>query len=272
MEEDKSLGDRRPPFKPFETNSDRMQELIPFFALGEPEIAVVDDILAGLSEGEISSERERFSSRIQNFEGFGQEKYADLQYWICQKVGLCFNMGLQNSSGLDLLDIGTGGGHLLAVLKHLGHNPIGIDVRNDLYQALALLLRVDRRVQRVRPLSPLKTLGARFDLITIHWPGFDVSGEPRRPWGSEEWKFLWNDLAVNHLKPGGTLHVQLNRRGAGGDAEERVYSPEVLRLARLFGGVGDMRGGEIIFRETQPDRFAGGSILFKIRSRLSRYA
>ncbi len=158
--------------------------------------------------------QDKWSSVFEEFDRTGPYKYADLPFWIGHKVRLAMLMDLHKSPPKTILDIGMGAGHFAAVCRAMGHTVVGTDIVEPIYEDICALLKVDRRHAPSVKRQPLPDLGARFDLVTIIWQVFHVldylpSGD-RIHWTPEDWGFLFDDLAVNHMKPGGRIYCQLN--------------------------------------------------------------
>ena len=71
-----------------------------------------------------------------------ERKYLDNDYWFRLSRNQAKALGLDVSPRLDILDIGLGSGHFVAVCRGLGHHCIGLDqVGGSSYQECA---EVDR--------------------------------------------------------------------------------------------------------------------------------
>ena len=128
-----------------------------------------------------------------------------------------------------MLDIACGGGVLLFCMQHFGHKAIGIDVSLPIFDEMAALLEVDRRICPVYPNEPLQ-LSGEFDLITCIMPGFAVLQRPKRPWTCTEWAFFLSDVR-DHLSGDGRFFTRMAKNPT-------QYGNEALRQALAHAYVG----------------------------------
>src|SRR5213078_3428420 len=170
-------------------------------------------VLAGLDQIRLAEIQKRYAG----------EKYADVDQWLRVNRERAQDLKLHRSSPQRVLDLGCGGGFFLFILKHLGHDVVGLDIDvQPLYRELVELFALPRVVWTIKPFEPLPDLGQRFDWITAFSISFDraVSGRPR--WGPREWNFLLEDLQQRHLDPGGKMYFELNPGVSG-----NFYTPEL---------------------------------------------
>jgi hypothetical protein len=141
-------------------------------------------------------------------------KFLDLKTFLPMTIARAHFIGLHESKGLEILDIGTGTGYFPVVCKYYGHSAMAIDQNgNQVFEDVTKWLNVDRRTWKIRAFQPISHLGQRFDLVTAFMVNFDRSEAPEpRPWTTREWDFFLADLVHNHLKAGGRLVMLLNRR------------------------------------------------------------
>jgi SAM-dependent methyltransferase len=183
-------------------------------------------------------------------------KYADYRLWVPFNACRVGALGLQNSSPQRLLDIGCGPGYFLAACRACGHDVYGIDapeniltpterrVYSELLGALALQDCVaPLLIERYIPMA-LRQTG--YDLITAFWICFNRHRQPDE-WSAEEWKFFVND-ALQHLRPQGVLHLELNANPERYGAAE-FYDAATLEYFRSVGTV--ERGLVRIRKDTQ---------------------
>lgn len=71
-------------------------------------------------------------------------KFLDVPAWVRAHALLAEEIGLLSLPSGRVLDIGSGGGHLLAVCKAYGHDPLGLDVPNALYAELFQMYGIAR--------------------------------------------------------------------------------------------------------------------------------
>ena len=178
-------------------------------------------------------------------------KYGDIPYWIASKVPHAIALGLDKSPPMNILDIGTGCAHLLAVANALGHRSVGIDVSYQLYDDVCAALGIDRRIIPVKAREKLPGFGMRFDLITAIWTTFNNYGAqtPNSPdvyWGTEEWDFFLRDLRDNHANPGARVYLELNQEWQPGGKTVAHNKPLHEWFRQNWGGVGE--DGKIILK------------------------
>ncbi len=137
-------------------------------------------------------------------------KYLDVAEWMPTNVKRVRDIRLFRAPPVQrVLDIGSGAGWFLFIVKCLGHEPLGLDIDEEpIYRETFALLGLPRVIHRIEAHQPLPILGAPFDLITAHMTCFN-----RRPdgshWGPDEWMFFLDDLA-KRLSKTGRLHLDLN--------------------------------------------------------------
>jgi SAM-dependent methyltransferase len=86
-------------------------------------------------------------------------KFLDCRRWLPRNVERAFELELQHSVPLTILDIGCGAGYFLLVARSLGHDVIGLDVPPDgfaddlqrlVFPGLLRALRLEDRVVCIR--------------------------------------------------------------------------------------------------------------------------
>ena len=159
----------------------------------------------------------------------GQLKYLDCAYWICQKLIIAHRLELDNSEPKRVVDIGMGGGHFSFVLQHFGHETVGIDIANPVYEDICKTLGVKRITQAVALGTPLAVEG-RFDLVTAFAAQFfKVRGGGI--WSTNDWKHFLRDLIDLSMRSPGRIYFTLNRMPR--DANHQV---NIADVAAEFGG------------------------------------
>ena len=128
-------------------------------------------------------------------------------------------MGLHQTKGLKVLDIGCGPGWFLAVANHLGHDCTGMDLPLEMirpedrlaYTAVPEILHCADRIIRtsIEKFTPIPAAGP-YDLIACTLVCFDGHWNDT-PWGAEEWEYFLDD-ALGKLNPGGQLYLELNNK------------------------------------------------------------
>jgi SAM-dependent methyltransferase len=148
-------------------------------------------------------------------------KYTNVEDWISSAVRHVRSLRLDRGPRLKILDIGSGAGYLLFVLKQLGHEVFGLDLDEPpFYGEMFELLALERVIWRIEPFEPLPNVARKFDLITAFAICFNGHGN-EKVWGPEEWEFFLDDLNKNYLTPGGRISLALNPEPYG------RYTPEL---------------------------------------------
>jgi SAM-dependent methyltransferase len=182
--------------------------------------------------------------------GYGHEnyvwyKYLNIEKYVPFNVRLCHLIGLHSMPPQRVLDIGCGGGLFMYCARYFGHDPVGIDVENELLGGMAEAFGVDRRIAPVKPYRPASIEG-RYDLITCIATGFnryvDANGTVTGMWSSPEWRFFLSDLE-RLLNPDGRVFLRLNRGREAKEKGEYFYDE---RLGRAFAH-GNLRSTEVLF-------------------------
>ena len=154
-------------------------------------------------------------ARIRERHGVADEKvqaakYLDLGEWMPTNVRRVRDLRLRPAPPRRrVLDIGSGAGWFLHVVRELGHDGLGLDIDEEpIYRETFALLGAPRVIHRIEPFQPLPDLGAPFDVVTAHMTCFNRRADGSH-WGLEEWDWFLRDLA-RHLAPGGRAHFDLN--------------------------------------------------------------
>jgi SAM-dependent methyltransferase len=160
----------------------------------------------------------------------GELKYLDCPFWIYQKLLFAQHLGLIGGSAKRVLDIGMGGGHFSYVLGHLGHEAVGIDIPNPIYEDICSALDVVRITRTVRRDQPVLDSDERFDLVTAFAAQFFNEGGGKI-WTTSEWIEFLERLILRHIRPPGRIYFRLNRM-----PPSSVYLVDMPKVAREFGG------------------------------------
>jgi SAM-dependent methyltransferase len=145
-------------------------------------------------------------------------KYTDYDRWVPFNVARIGALGLHQSKGKRILDVGCGPGYFMASALACGHDVYGIDapesilteVEARVYSEMLAALSIEKRVAPllIERFTPMTLPASDLDLITAYWICFNCHRRPDE-WGVAEWRF-WIDDARSHLRPGGMLHLELN--------------------------------------------------------------
>lgn len=173
---------------------------------------------------------EKLHSLVCGYEQYN--KYRDYERYLAINFRRIFDLGLDKQKGLDVFDIGCGGGFFLGLSRVYGHNPYGLDIGGiELYDKMIEFLEIPRQVHHIKPQEAMPSVGKRFDLITAFAICFHKTANG--VWGPEDWNFFLKDLEENFAKKGARLHLFFNNDPHGDfmiarDAIlESGYKPEV---------------------------------------------
>ena len=149
----------------------------------------------------------------------GAIKYTYIDDWIRVNVARAIKLGLHQSSGKRILDLGCGTGQFLAVCRYFGHDVWGVDLpfeslsreECDVYKASCRLLHLEERIFRVgitrsMDMSDLATVG-KFDFITAFMVRFYAKAD--QYWTCDDWyKFL--QAILPQVTESGFCHFEFN--------------------------------------------------------------
>ncbi len=138
------------------------------------------------------------------------KKYLNLDSWMRTNVKRVRDHRIRKAPPrLRILDIGSGSGYFLHILKCLGHDVLGMDIDHEpVFRETFALLKIPRVIFRIEPFQPLPDLGQKFDIVTAHMTCFNRRADDTH-WGREEWEYFLKDLQT-HLNPGGKIQFDLN--------------------------------------------------------------
>jgi 2-polyprenyl-3-methyl-5-hydroxy-6-metoxy-1,4-benzoquinol methylase len=170
-------------------------------------------------------------------------KYLDVSRWMTVNLQRVRDLELDFGFRKRILDIGCGAGYFLHICQQLGHKVLGLDIDEvPMYGEMMQMLSLKRILWRVNAFEPLPVIGQRFDVITCFMICFNGHKSHAR-WRPPEWQFFLDDLA-RRLRPGGRIHLGLNRESDG------TYVDKTLR--RFFQARGaEISGGNVTIR---PDK------------------
>ncbi len=182
------------------------------------------------------------------FDGHSSAKYFDAGRWVTTNVARAELLGLFEGRPRRVLDLGAGFGYFLLVCRELGHETIGVDLPDPLYQAVTKLLGVTVVGHSIEPGSILpgsilpstSEIEPPFDVVTAHMVCFNGHCS-KALWGVREWSSFLDPFI------GATLHLELNR--------ERDGTLFPRGVAELFGDRGAMiTGHHVVFPRVRPPR------------------
>lgn len=139
-------------------------------------------------------------------------KYLKLQTHVADMVRMADRLGLLDAPPIRVRDLGSGSGLFLYVLRHAGHDVLGLDLDDSpVYNSMFEFLDLPRVIHRIERYKALPDIGDEIDLITAFSIVFDCHGEEidEPVWMPPEWKFFIDDC-LSRLKPGGRLFINFN--------------------------------------------------------------
>ena len=162
---------------------------------------------------------------------FNQEKYLDLEGWMKVNVKRVRNQRIRAAPPrLRVLDIGSGAGYFLHIMRCLGHDALGLDIdAQQIFRETFAEFGLARVIHRITAFERLPDLGEPFDIVTGHLTCFNRH-EGGTDWGQVEWDFFLRDVET-HLKPGGLMQFELNVRRDG-----RHMDTELQNFFQSLGG------------------------------------
>lgn len=189
-----------------------------------------EPFLAALDRGKFDALR-----KLHHQPGFTTKpsKYLDVDDWMRRNVKRVRNQGIRPAPPRRrVLDIGSGAGYFLHVLRCLGHEPLGLDIDEEpIFRETFAALDLPRVIHRIEAFQPLPDLGEPFDLVTAHLTCFNRRADGSH-WGREEWEFFLGDLE-SRMKPGGKVQMELNALRDGRHMEEELRAYFISRGARV---------------------------------------
>ena len=146
-------------------------------------------------------------------------KYLDSIIWFESKMDIISRINLHNSEPMEILDIGTGTGHFLALASFFGHSVKGANLSRDrlrpfdkerhLYGVLCDFFNIETYELIVQPNISIDTIPKKFDLVTALMTEFNHINA--KPWGNDLWDFFIEDLKHSCLKPNGAIFLGLTQ-------------------------------------------------------------
>jgi len=139
------------------------------------------------------------------------EKYLNYSFWIFENLIRIFDLKLDKSKGLTILDIGCGPGYFIYIANYFGHQAEGLDLQsNEIYNFLIQELSLSRTTKEIKSFEELGLFKEKnFDLITAFMICFDCHGT-EKSWNKADWRFFIDDLTNSYLKTNGKIILGLN--------------------------------------------------------------
>jgi hypothetical protein len=239
-----------------------LDQRLPFFQKRFRETiakTMFDRVIASIDRDLYRAIQKRHSEAVEAGTLPALNKFLDVPAWVRVHALAAEEIGLLSLPPARVLDIGSGGGHLLAVCKAYGHEPLGLDLPNALYAELFQMYGIRRVEGGVTFGKPLPSEVGRHDAIIATGVTFDYhrprldGGVIRRRWTVEEWAGFLEYLTANHLKFPGLLYLHVNR---GGGRESPFFEP-LFRLCESAGAEVEHDRGRARFKLGSPLEFAG---------------
>jgi hypothetical protein len=187
-------------------------------------------------------------------------KFLDVPVWLRAHALSAERIGLLSEPARSVLDIGSGGGHFLAICKAQGHRTLGLDVPNELYTQLFQLYglaRIDEGVTFGRAFpsgvgrhDAIVATGVTFD---YHWQTKSPN-EPKKRWSVEEWAGFLEYLTASHLNFPGLVFLHVNR---GGGSKQNPFFGPLFHLLEATGAEVEHDRGRARFLLREPLKFTG---------------
>jgi SAM-dependent methyltransferase len=172
-------------------------------------------------------------------------KYLEIERWMEINLKRVRDLGLDLGGRKRVLDIGCGTGYFLYICQFLGHDVLGMDLDVEPgFREMVDLLGVKRVIWCIEAYQPLPDLGPRFDVIAAHMICFN-GHKSDKLWKIPEWEFFLDDLAENHLQPGGQVCLELNR-----EYDDSLYTPELKAYFEARGA--DVHTQRVLFNPLRP--------------------
>ena len=181
-------------------------------------------------------------------------RYLDIPLHLAHKSRLFVMLDLDRSDPRQILDLGSGAGHFLLLAKCYGHQGLGLDVPNEIYDRMCDLYGLDRIARTVVSGSALD-LPDGFDLVTAMDMTFNRPvgrarvGRSSTFWTVEEWRWFFSEIG-RAMKYPGRIFFHLNPQAD--PAAERPERENLLVLFAKNGAVCNQQLGTALFELERP--------------------
>jgi hypothetical protein len=183
-------------------------------------------------------------------------KYLDLPLYLARKADWVVALDLDRRPPCRILDLGVGGGHFPFLASLHGHQPLGIDVYDDLYERILAVYAIPRIIHHITPGVALPVTG-KFDVITALQVTFNRPvGPPARGrtsiyWTFDEWRWFFGQLCSLMNFPG-RIFFELNRQPL--PASKRDHALDLLSLFKSNGAAVSRQSHTVLFELEEPLR------------------
>jgi hypothetical protein len=185
-------------------------------------------------------------------------KYLDLPLYLALKANWVVALDLDRRPPCRILDLGVGGGHFPFLASLHGHQSLGIDVYDDLYERILAVYAIPRIIHTITPGVALPVTG-KVDLVTALQVTFNRPvGPPARGrtsvyWTFDEWRWFFGQLCSLMNFPG-RIFFELNRQPL--PASKRDHALDLLGLFKSNGAVVSRSSHTVLFELDQPLQLA----------------
>jgi SAM-dependent methyltransferase len=159
-------------------------------------------------------------------------------------------LGLDQSRGLSVLDLGAGAGFFAFLCRQFGHHVTAVHSESPDLEPAATALEVRRTIMRIEPQWPLPNFDRKFDVITAseltcHHAELQNGGHPSwNSWSCEDWLYLFHDIINRQLKYPGRIHLDLTKNRRRSKAVSSALAFLARHGAKISGTTVDWRLGE----------------------------
>lgn len=235
-------------YKPSLDFGERAREIEQDLRAKPEKLAIYRRVIERVDAGRVAALQLKYRDDFENFDPVGRCKYADLPFWIADKINTVIGLDLHRGAPKSILDIGMGGGHFGAICQALGHRVVGTDKNVPLYNDICEVFGLDRRILPTKLRVPMRDLGEKFDLVVVIGQLFNVirpvAGGPIGYWTTEDWAFFLKDLIVGHMRYPGSIFLHLNPNLVANGTQR---DQGLLQWTRDHGAIADDVTNKVLF-------------------------